>query len=153
LPEPPTLRVDPKGVVMSANAAATAMIGETEPDRLGGVALSDLFSGQEPDLRLRRVDGSELPVRVVQTPVPNTGLRAVMLVDVSDLASAAAELREEQRRLTDVQHVAGIASWEFDPATGETVWSDSHYEILGVERGSVVPGAQAVLDLVHPDDL
>ena len=142
LSEPPTLRVDAKGVVMQANAAAAAMIGATDPDRLGGAALRDLFAGQEPDLRLRRVDGGELPVRVVQTPVPGTGLHAVLLVDVSDLASAAAELREERRRLTDVQHVAGIASWEFDPATGKTVWSDSHYEILGIERGSVEPGAR-----------
>jgi diguanylate cyclase (GGDEF)-like protein/PAS domain S-box-containing protein len=153
LSEPPTLRVDAKGVVMQANAAAAAMIGVPDPDRLGGVPLRQLFAGQEPDLRLRRSDGSELSVRVVQTPVPGTGLFAVILVDVSDLASAAAELREEQRRLTDVQHVAGIASWEFDPATGQTVWSDSHYEILGVQRGSVVPGAEAVLDLVHPDDV
>ncbi|MEV6602572.1 EAL domain-containing protein [Kutzneria sp. NPDC051319] len=153
LSEPPTLRVDAKGLVMQANAAAAAMIGATDPDRLGGAALRDLFAGQEPDLRLRRVDGSELPVRVVQTPVPGTGLHAIVLVDVSDLASAAAELREERRRLTDVQHVAGIASWEFDPATGKTVWSDSHYEILGIERGSVEPGAEAVLDLVHPDDV
>jgi len=153
LSEPPTLRVDSKGVVMQANAAAAAMVGATDPDRLGGVALRDLFTGQEPDLRLRRMDGSELPVRVVQTPIPNTGLHSIVLVDVSDLAAAAAELREERRRLTDVQHVAGIASWEFDPATGKTVWSDSHYEILGIERGSVEPGAQAVLDIVHPDDV
>ena len=70
LPEPPTLRVDPKGVVMQANAQAAAMIGVPDPDRLGGVALSALLVGDEADLRLRRLDGTELPVRVVQTPVP-----------------------------------------------------------------------------------
>src|SRR5436190_1479554 len=81
LSEPPTLRVDAKGVVMQANAAAAAMIGAPDPDRLGGRPLRELFAGQEPDLRLRRLDGSELPVRVVQTPVAGTGLFAVILVD------------------------------------------------------------------------
>jgi diguanylate cyclase (GGDEF)-like protein/PAS domain S-box-containing protein len=153
LPEAPSLLCDPKGVVMRANTGVVAMAGATDPRQLIGRPLRELLVGPETDLRLRRVDGSELAVRVVRTPVPNTGLQAILLVDISDLASAAAELREEQRRLTDVQHVAGIASWEFDPTTGITVWSDSHYEILGLKRGSVVPGAQAVLDLVHPDDL
>ncbi|MFD5830473.1 EAL domain-containing protein [Lentzea sp. NPDC060358] len=152
MPDTPSLLVDGNGVVVQANAAAVELAGARGTDDLVGRPLGDLLVGNASDLRLARADGTELPVRVARTAVPGTGLQAVLLIDVSDLAAAADALRDEQRRLRKVQRVAELGSWEFDPATGMTVWSDTHYELLGVDRGRVVPGAQAVLDVVHPDD-
>ncbi|KAA2261017.1 EAL domain-containing protein [Solihabitans fulvus] len=152
MPESPTLLCDPKGIVMQANAAAAALAGAATQDDLVGRPLRSLLVGDESDLRLDRKDDSELPVRVVRWPVPGTGLQAVLLVDVSDLAASATALRNEQRTLREVQRVAGIGSWAYDPATGVTEWSATHYQLMGIEPGTVVPGAQAVLDIVHPDD-
>jgi diguanylate cyclase (GGDEF)-like protein/PAS domain S-box-containing protein len=152
LPEAPTLLCDPKGVVMRAGPAAVALTKARSADDLVGRSLGELLLGSPDDLRLHQADGGLLPVRVVRTQVPGTGLHAVLLVDVSDLAQAAEDLRDEQRRLRTVQRVAQIGSWEYDPDTGVTVWSESHYEMMGVRPGEVVPGAQAVLDVVHPDD-
>jgi diguanylate cyclase (GGDEF)-like protein/PAS domain S-box-containing protein len=152
LPEAPALLCDPKGVVMQANAAAVELAAAESPDHLIGRPLSELLLDDQADLRLRRHNGEELAVRVVRSPVPGTGLHAVHLVDVSDLAASADALRDEQRRLRSVQRVAGIGSWEYDPTTGATVWSETHYELLGMPPDTVVPGAQAVLDVVHPDD-
>ena len=153
LPEAPTLLCDPKGVVMRASPAAVALTqGPGRPTTSSARSLGELLLGSPDDLRLHQADGALVPVRVVRTQVPGTGLHAVLLVDVSDLAQAAEDLRDEQRRLRTVQRVAQIGSWEYDPDTGVTVWSESHYEMLGVRPGEVVPGAQAVLDVVHPDD-
>ncbi|XVS63627.1 sensor domain-containing protein [Actinosynnema sp. CA-299493] len=152
LPEAPTLLCDPKGVVMRASPAAVALTKAGSADDLVGRSLGELLLGGPDDLRLHQADGALVPVRAVRTQVPGTGLHAVLLVDVSDLAQAAEDLRDEQRRLRTVQRVAQIGSWEYDPATGVTVWSESHYEMMGVRPGEVVPGAQAVLDVVHPDD-
>ncbi|MBP2339029.1 diguanylate cyclase (GGDEF)-like protein/PAS domain S-box-containing protein [Saccharothrix coeruleofusca] len=152
LPDAPSLLCDPRDVVVRANAAAAVLAGYASPEDLAGRGLAELLVGDAADLRLRRADGVEVPVRAALAPVAGTGLRTVLLVDVSDLARAADELRDEQRRLRAVQRVAAIGSWEYDPATGATVWSETHYELLGLRPGSVTPGAQAVLDVVHPDD-
>jgi len=81
------------------------------------------------------------------------GAVMVLLVDLTGLQRAAVRaLAEERRRMDEVERVAGIGSWEFDPRTGETVWSRGHYDLLGIEPGSVRPGAGAVLDLTHPED-
>ncbi|GAB2982249.1 sensor domain-containing protein [Saccharothrix stipae] len=152
LPEAPSLLCDPKGVVMRVSPAAVALTKARSADDLIGRSLGELLLGGADDLRLHQADGALVPVRVVRTPVPGTALHAVLLVDVSDLAQAAEDLRDEQRRLRTVQRVAQIGSWEYDPDTGVTVWSESHYEMMGVRPGEVVPGAQAVLDVVHPDD-
>ncbi|RKT57432.1 sensor domain-containing protein [Saccharothrix australiensis] len=152
LPEAPTLLCDTEGVVRRANAAVAALANARCPEDLVGRRLGELLAGEPADLRLRQVDGGLLPVRAVRHPVAGKGLHAVLLVDVSDLAKAAEDLRDEQRRLRTVQRVAQIGSWEYDPTTGVTVWSESHYEMIGRRPGEVVPGAQAVLDVVHPDD-
>ncbi|MEU5694197.1 EAL domain-containing protein [Actinosynnema sp. NPDC020468] len=151
LPEGPALLCDHKGVVMRANAGAVEL-AKAAAGGLVGRPLGELLLGDPTDLRLHRTDGTLLPVRVARYPVPGAGLQAVLLVDVSDLARSAAELRDEQRRLEAVQRVARIGSWEYDPVTGVTVWSQSHYEMMGLDPTSTVPGAQAVLDIVHPDD-
>jgi diguanylate cyclase (GGDEF)-like protein/PAS domain S-box-containing protein len=152
VPDAPSLLCDRKRVVMQASPAAVAMVGAAKAKDLTGRPLEDLLRGSEPNFRLRRLDGSELPVRAARWPVPGTGLEAVLLIDVSDLAAGAEAQREERRRLNQVHEVAGLGSWEYDPSTGVTVWSDSHYELLGLTPGSVVPGAQAVLEVIHPDD-
>ncbi|TWP53564.1 EAL domain-containing protein [Lentzea tibetensis] len=153
LPDAPSLLVDPKGVVMQANPAVVEATGVGSAEELVGRPLGEVLVGNQSDLRLVRANGTEMPVRVARHPVPGTSLQAVLLIDVSDLSAAADTLRDEQRRLHEVQRVAEIGSWEFDPATGATVWSLTHYDLLGLGPGTVVPGAQAVLDVVHPDDL
>ncbi|ATE57163.1 sensor domain-containing protein [Actinosynnema pretiosum] len=151
-PDPPSLLCDPEGVVVRASAAAAVLAGVADPGALVGRPLGELLAGDPPDHRLTRADGAQVVVRVVRGPADAAGLTTVLLVDVSDLAKAADELRDEQRRLRAVQRVAAIGSWEYDPDTGATVWSRTHYELLGIEPGSVVPGAQAVLAVTHPDD-
>ncbi|WP_234995906.1 sensor domain-containing protein [Streptoalloteichus hindustanus] len=150
LPAGPALRCDAHGLVLAVTPEFAALAGASAPD-LVGAKVDDLVVGEGAEARLVRVDGGALPVRLVAWPLADGG-RIVSLVDVSDLASAAEALRDEQRRLNEVQRVAGIGSWEFDPATGETFWSPSHYELLGLEPGTAKPGAETVLTLIHPDD-
>jgi len=150
LPDSPALLCD-SAVVVHANAAAARLAGRS-PEALLGVPLDRLLVGWDADAELLRPDGRAVPVRVVRWVVPGTDLLALFLVDVSDLRSAGDALRTERRRLTEVERVAGIGSWEFDPFTGETRWSPGHYKILGVEQGAALAGADAVLDVVHPDD-
>ncbi|HEY8373244.1 MAG TPA: EAL domain-containing protein [Pseudonocardiaceae bacterium] len=143
--------------MLRASPEAAELIGVAAED-LVGARLGDLLVEEGKNARLRCADGTERTVRAVRWPVPcgdgngATEAEMVLFVDISDMASAAEALRDEQRRLRDAQRVAGIASWEYDPVTGETVWSTQHYELLGLEPGSVVPGAEAVLAVVHPED-
>ncbi len=52
-----------------------------------------------------------------------------------------------------VQRLTSSGSWEFDVATGVSLWSDGTYDILGVPRGDPAPPFDEFVDtLVHPDD-
>ncbi|RJQ80988.1 EAL domain-containing protein [Pseudonocardiaceae bacterium YIM PH 21723] len=149
----PALLVNEQGEVVDANSAAVALIcGDVAQDDLVGTFLRDLLSVQTDSSlsTLHRRDGRTLTVRVARwSQGPH---QVLLLVDVSDLATAADELREEQRRLTEVQRVAKIGSWEFDCKSRTSVWSIGHYEILGLKPGQVLPSIDTYLASVHPED-
>jgi PAS domain S-box-containing protein len=56
------------------------------------------------------------------------------------------------RLLAAAAELAQVGGWERDLATGETLWSEQLYRILGVAPGDVEPGDEALLSFVHPLD-
>ena len=72
--------------------------------------------------------------------------------DITDRKQSDDALRESQRRLAEAQTIAHIGSWEWNPNSGRVWWSDSLYKIFGIPVGSVQPGYDVFLSLLHPDD-
>jgi DNA-binding CsgD family transcriptional regulator len=61
----------------------------------------------------------------------------------------------EARRLAlldRAERLAGLASWEWIPQTGELFWSDNMFRLFGHDPGSITPSPDAVLDQVHVHD-
>jgi DNA-binding CsgD family transcriptional regulator len=50
------------------------------------------------------------------------------------------------------QQLAKLGSWERDLASGETLWSDELFRILGVEPDDTPRTEEALLEHVHPED-
>jgi PAS domain S-box-containing protein len=45
-----------------------------------------------------------------------------------------------------------MGTWEWDVATGKTVWSEEQYRLLGIEPFSVEPSLEALRRILHPCD-
>lgn len=65
---------------------------------------------------------------------------------------AIKDLEEISSRLTLVQRLAHIATWDFLIEEKLITWSDEIYTIFGVERGGGPPTTQLWKELIHPDD-
>ena len=63
------------------------------------------------------------------------------------------QLSETKRRLEDAQRVGRIGSWEVDIQTNRVLWSDAALELMGLEPDAFDGNFDALLNLVHPDDL
>jgi PAS domain S-box-containing protein len=66
---------------------------------------------------------------------------------------AARDTTERHERLAEAQRVAGLGSFDLDVSTGAMWWSDHHYAIYGLERDGFEPTLEAVMELIHPEDL
>ncbi|BDI15539.1 hypothetical protein ANSO36C_13410 [Nostoc cf. commune SO-36] len=78
-------------------------------------------------------------------------LGSVLDITERKQTEAALARSEEQLRLTlEFNHI-GI--WDWNLKTGEVVWNDNHYRLLGLEPEISVASYQLWRDCVHPEDV
>jgi diguanylate cyclase (GGDEF)-like protein len=65
---------------------------------------------------------------------------------------AEAAWRNSEAKLAEAHEVARLGSWEWNLITGDQVWSDETYRILGSAPQSFRPSFRAFLLAVHPED-
>jgi diguanylate cyclase (GGDEF)-like protein/PAS domain S-box-containing protein len=74
------------------------------------------------------------------------------LQDISPRKETEGVLAAGQRRLDEAQSIGRVGSWSRDLATSVTTWSDTLYELYGLDRAAFnLSPAQSLLCL-HPDD-
>ncbi|MCB0165862.1 MAG: PAS domain-containing protein [Anaerolineae bacterium] len=66
-------------------------------------------------------------------------------------SQAEEDLRENEARLSEAQHMAKLGTWIWNTQNDRMVWSDQLYEILGIPR-SVEGSYQLYEELIHPED-
>ncbi|MEP7140774.1 MAG: PAS domain S-box protein, partial [Caldimonas sp.] len=72
-------------------------------------------------------------------------------VDVTERGRLGRLLAESEARLRLTMEAANFGSWQYDPSTGETVWTDKTRELMGVGADEPVT-AELLGERVHPDD-
>ncbi|MFN9031580.1 MAG: PAS domain-containing protein [Betaproteobacteria bacterium] len=58
----------------------------------------------------------------------------------------------ELRLLRHLSRLSGIGAWQIDPANGDVLWTDALYRIFEIEPAQFVPGVDAMLTFLEPDD-
>jgi PAS domain S-box-containing protein len=74
------------------------------------------------------------------------------VVDITERKRVEEAIRHSESLLAEAQRTAHLGNFERDLVTGNAVWSDETYRLLGCQPGSVVPRMESVLQVVHPDD-
>ena len=92
---------------------------------------------------------SKFPVLDAAGTVAGVG---VIVTDMTDRRLTEQALREQRLLLAEAQRIAGLGSWEWDPASGRLFWSEALYGMYGVSAQSFTPTLEGYLERVHPDD-
>jgi PAS domain S-box-containing protein len=100
------------------------------------------FEGLSPVIN-RWVDVSVYP-----TPA---GL-SIYFRDATERKEAENALRESESRLQRAQQAARVATWEWNLATGESLWSEMLWHLLGLEPGDGEATVERFLQFIHPED-
>lgn len=108
------------------------------------------LAGEERHVETSLVDAAGVARHTQSSYVPDVvdGTVRGFYVLVGDVTPQV----EAQQALVEAQELAGVGSWEFRVATGETTWSRQMYRIAGVEPEEFRPTAESVVALLHPDD-
>jgi PAS domain S-box-containing protein len=115
-------------------------------------AKSLLLRGEKDvgEWRLRRKDGSYVPVEVSSRILPD-GRWQALVRDISERKRLERELQSSHADLARAQTVGNIGSWRLDVTYDELLRSDEESRILGVSPGMPMTH-EAFFARVHPDD-
>jgi diguanylate cyclase (GGDEF)-like protein/PAS domain S-box-containing protein len=129
--------------------------GELDSER-GQELLEQLNTGAafSEELWMQARDGRRFPVLASVTPMMDgermDGVVAV-LIDITDRLGMQRAAEEGRQRLEEAQKVANLGSFERDLVSGEEVWTEQYYRILGVSPDTQ-PSLALFTTLVHPED-
>src|ERR1700728_1997623 len=97
--------------------------------------------------RVRRQPGETLPIPKIQGEGRGSGLERVN----EDLRAVQEELQKRWKYLAESQRLSHSGTFGWKVGTGELVWSDETYRILGFTR-ETNPALDLAFDRIHPDD-
>jgi len=150
----------------------------THPDDLPGLEASIVKSLQElthwewegrfvrSDGQTKWLRGSSVPVRLEDGSTRWDGV----FVDVSErvktdlellkhrenleqlVIEGNRELFEREQQLKDAQRIACLGSYEWDLINNRLSWSDTVFDLFGLDPENVQPSAELFMSQIHPDD-
>ena len=62
------------------------------------------------------------------------------------------QIKKLKKKLSEIQTIAKIGTWEWNKGSSKVEWSDMMYNILGYKPNSVTPSYELALSHVHEDD-
>jgi PAS domain S-box-containing protein len=107
------------------------------------------------DSFIKQKSGEILPVTIsAGLPFEVNGklYAAAYFKDATKIIEARHKIDSMENLLERAEGIANLGTEEIKMATGEHVWSDVMYSILGLKPKSIAPRREIFVNLIHPDD-
>lgn len=95
---------------------------------------------------------AELYRKTRQLETLNRELEERVAARTAELERSTAQLMQSEQRRSLALAAGQMGSWEWDRKTGDAVWDDGQYRILGVDRETFPVTPQNIRTLIHDDD-
>lgn len=98
------------------------------------------------------INNTNLEQRVSERTLEIMKINEELQGEVVERNKAYQKLQESEQRLHEAQHIARIGNWNWDITTGEIIWSDQIYTIIGVNPSTPKGTFNDLLAVVAEDE-
>lgn len=171
----PALLILADGTLITANRSFRENLDLTEPEyetinvfTTTGKTTIPLISGKlEQNAKTSLQDGCDRsfddvwhdqPARITVIPFPATNENDAHLIvtirhdEVDRHRQTEPDISESRRRLELAMESARAGVWEWDLNSGENIWSDEHWSLLGLDKDDAEASFDLWANSIHPDD-
>jgi len=143
--------------MMRGDGSWLGFIHPKDRERIAGVARSRIRSEPvEEEFTVVRPDGRERILSFRSSPVRGPGGETIRLAGITTDVTEARErdfaIERSGKQLLEVQRIAKIGGWEWDPHNDRGEHSRQFHEVFGLAPGTFDGSLAAFLALVHPED-
>ncbi|EMI53596.1 protein kinase domain-containing protein [Rhodopirellula sallentina] len=163
------------GVVLEANKACLTMLGYEEGELVGReiakLAIWNCDNHRQNFVETLTQDGHienfetrflrksgdpndliDVLISARTVSVSGSELLLSTIRDITQRRDAERNLEQSRRRLRDLQSLAGLGTWSFDPRTKVIQWSSETFRLAGRDPAKGEPDYDEFLDQIHPED-
>jgi len=95
---------------------------------------------------------ADLERRVQERTVELERVNQTLVAEIVERKRVTEVLSRQERQLATAQEFAHLGSWEEDLVTGQVVWSDELYRLLGHQPRAIDASPQTLLEALVPED-
>ncbi|HPS62837.1 MAG TPA: PAS domain S-box protein [Bacteroidales bacterium] len=106
------------------------------------------YEGETPTIKRDKTPiHVSFSVNIVTSPDGKPICYMAMFNDITNRKRAEEELRENEKRLSEIQKIAELGHWIWNVKTGEVEWSEEVYKIFQIDPQTFVPKIDSILAL------
>jgi PAS domain S-box-containing protein len=116
------------------------------------IILAAVLNERDGALDTLRSSRGVLENRIAERTRELLAANAQLKQEVVEREQVEEELRESREMLSMALHGANLGTWHWDLTTGDALWTEHTFHILGYETNEIEPNLKNWKKMVHPED-